>query len=1014
MGFDRRSREYSRTRGSNSRVNAGGRASTTAGILHVASAATLLAVAVGVPVAMVLAHALPPLDALARVFRNPRELAQLLSGPLAASTALRVVETVGWCAWAWFVSCICLEVGSNLRGVPTFRIPASRHAQSLVACLVGASLTLLPTARSAATLRLQPVQATSAHSTDLRHIFVSENRLHVRLDAGNGAPFAYARGDNRDDVGGTSITELVEAAAETYVVEPGDTLWAIAEGKLGDPLRWREIAALNMGRLQPDGRTLTDAHWIFPGWVLLLPASPPMASSPPPSARSTTTVPTQSFAPSSPAALPAESSNESGRSPADGHVSQTLADIVGSAAGNSHGASGLESGRSAPRLHSQHSQHSLHSQHSQHSQNFPVVPIGFGLLGAGVVALLERMRRAQQRHRGAGLRIVLPREDIAEIEHGLRAGADPEAEDLIELVQRVVTVGVRSAGERSSDGWTMPRILGARVRARAVELLIDASGGISPPPPPFESTSSGTTWMLERDPELLARVEREVERAGADPAMPALVTLGRDQYGLLLIDLERIGSISVFGADAEALCQAMALEMACSRWSDQVDIVLVGSASDTAGIEHISRAASVASVVQRLERRVRERKTLLDLVRRASNTESRVFEGGDVWDLCAVFCLPGSVANERAAVDELVQLAEDGRFGLAVVACADEDLESRLRVRADGGPLDVDGTALSEAEVAIAEYDNVPIWPQRVDERVVSGVSELLKTAGELEGMPGPADPPSEIEKIDLPSLGHSTPEPGADVRRDSKEFEVEVRILGDVGVFGAAKPFTRAWAMELVVYLALHPNGASTEQWSTALWPDKLMAPASLHSTASSARRSLGVSSTGDDHLPRSHGRLKLGPLMTSDWNRFVLLSRSSDPADWRGAIELIRGRPFEGLRASDWTLLEGIAANIESEVVDTATRYAEWCLSRRDAEGAEYAARKALLVSPYDERLYRVLMRAADLTGNPAGIESVMQELIRLVAEDVEPFDAVHPETVDLYRSLSRRSAPPGLRRR
>jgi hypothetical protein len=62
---------------------------------------------------------------------------------------------------------------------------------------------------------------------------------------------------------------------------------------------------------------------------------------------------------------------------------------------------------------------------------------------------------------------------------------------------------------------------------------------------------------------------------------------------------------------------------------------------------------------------------------------------------------------------------------------------------------------------------------------------------------------------------------------------------------------------------------------------------------------------------------------------------------------------------------------------------------------------------VSPYDERLYRMLLRAADLDGNPAGVESVMSELIKLVADDIEPFDSVHPSTRDLYRSLTRRSS-------
>jgi DNA-binding SARP family transcriptional activator len=71
-------------------------------------------------------------------------------------------------------------------------------------------------------------------------------------------------------------------------------------------------------------------------------------------------------------------------------------------------------------------------------------------------------------------------------------------------------------------------------------------------------------------------------------------------------------------------------------------------------------------------------------------------------------------------------------------------------------------------------------------------------------------------------------------------------------------------------------------------------------------------------------------------------------------------------------------------------------------------------LLVSPYDERLYRMLMRAADLSGNPAGVESAMAELIRLVAEDVEPLDSVHPATMDLYRSLTRHRTSPTLRPR
>ena len=63
---------------------------------------------------------------------------------------------------------------------------------------------------------------------------------------------------------------------------------------------------------------------------------------------------------------------------------------------------------------------------------------------------------------------------------------------------------------------------------------------------------------------------------------------------------------------------------------------------------------------------------------------------------------------------------------------------------------------------------------------------------------------------------------------------EVEVLVLGAVEVRGNARQFTRAWAKELVIYLAIHPDGVSNDTWATALWPDRLMAASSLHSTAS------------------------------------------------------------------------------------------------------------------------------------------------------------------------------------
>ena len=232
--------------------------------------------------------------------------------------------------------------------------------------------------------------------------------------------------------------------------------------------------------------------------------------------------------------------------------------------------------------------------------------------------------------------------------------------------------------------------------------------------------------------------------------------------------------------------------------------------------------------------------------------------------------------------------------------------------------------------------------------------------------------------------------------------------MLGPVEIRGAARAFTRAWSIELVVYLAVHPTGAPNDIWSTALWPDRVMAPSSLHSTASVARRSLGKARDGSDHLPRSHGRLALGPSVGTDWDRFLALSEREDPAEWRAALELVRGRPFDGLRSTDWAILDGTAPSMESAIVDLSGRLAGACLRAGDPRGAEWSARRGLLVSPYDERLYRMLLRAADAAGNPGGVESVMTELVRVVADEIEPVESVHPSTLALYRSLSRRRVP------
>ena len=272
----------------------------------------------------------------------------------------------------------------------------------------------------------------------------------------------------------------------------------------------------------------------------------------------------------------------------------------------------------------------------------------------------------------------------------------------------------------------------------------------------------------------------------------------------------------------------------------------------------------------------------------------------------------------------------------------------------------------------------------------------------------GIAQPPEAVHEL-VQIAGTAPDRPSrAWVRRDCvPEPEIEIAVLGPVEVRGAAREFTRAGSLDLVVYLALHPEGVDRNLWAEVMWPGRTVPRPTLDSTVSVARSALGIARDGSRHFPTGRGKMKLGPGVTSDWDKFVELSKMEGAEARAEALGLIRGRLFEGLKNADWILYEGVSALMESRVVDVAITHATECLEAGDAGGAEWAARQGIIVSPYDERLYRLLMQAADAAGNRATIVAIMAELRAVVYEDVIPADTIHPETEALFRRLTGRSA-------
>ncbi|MBF6555322.1 MAG: bacterial transcriptional activator domain-containing protein [Acidimicrobiales bacterium] len=783
----------------------------------------------------------------------------------------------------------------------------------------------------------------------------------------------------------------------SHVVLPRETLWSIAASRLGSALLWKDIAELNYGMTQPDGDALTTDHWVRPGWSLRL---PPVTGDPHPDTRNRPPDPCdrRRDTPARPPEGDLRGAMRHGHRGIDNRPDPGPPPLLSDGLpGYANGFIGARTQAavipSVPTNRGNPAGHPLP----------PFTPVGGGVVGAGVVNLLERMRRAQQRHRNDGTYIRLPDQMGRAFEQRLRIGDGPA---VVHDVDHSLRLLVRTW---MASGRGMPVVNGVRVHREVIELVLESAVDAGPACDPFALKEDGRSVLIDRG------VVSDQRTSGAEvkgaPA-PMLATVGLSEDGLVMVNLESMGSLVINGdpAGCEGVVRALALELATSLWAGQFDLFLVGFGAELERFERVTTVPDVPWLIRQLSHRRISGTALLEATGYRSFAHARCVEASDAWDPVVVICGP---ATPKSDTENLLGLASDPSQGTAIVT--------------------VGGQAASPFLISLTSTDNPSsldllgsvVFPQRLESEELDEVTLLLDTASNRESILSSDEPyvdlpiplPAPVEE-DVRSVGGPVPaRPTTDSLNgcaatgpvtselNGGVHQVEVAVLGPIEIRGAAREFTRAGARELVIYLALHPNGASNEAWATALWPDRLMAPSSLHSTASVARRALGQSPDGLDHLPRSHGRLALSSTVATDWDRFVVLADSRDNKDRRSALELVRGRPFEGLRSADWPILEGIGPAIEAAVVDLSGRLAGACLATGDPKGAEWASRKGLLVSPYDERLYRMLMRAADLGGHPAGVEAVMAELVKLVADDVEPFDSVHPRTMDLYRSLTRR---------
>ncbi|MYW10754.1 LysM peptidoglycan-binding domain-containing protein [Streptomyces sp. SID2563] len=177
------------------------------------------------------------------------DLTHLFSRQDTGGAFLLLLAAAGWVGWAGFAFSVMLEIPAGLRGRTARRLSGLGASQRAAATLIGSILVLLPTAGSAlAAPAAAPVSVTQSY-------------------AHTGAQDTAHASDAR--------TTRQAASADSYTVRdvrPAESLWSIAEDRLGDGNRWQEIATLNEGRVMTDGTVFHAQGFLQPGWKLRMPA----------------------------------------------------------------------------------------------------------------------------------------------------------------------------------------------------------------------------------------------------------------------------------------------------------------------------------------------------------------------------------------------------------------------------------------------------------------------------------------------------------------------------------------------------------------------------------------------------------------------------------------------------------------------------------------------------------------------------------------------------------------------
>ncbi len=798
-----------------------------------------------------------------------------------------------------------------------------------------------------------------------------------------------------------------QTTSSEVTVQGGDSFWTIAERALLDvwgrqptdsetAVYWRQLIDANRDRLAPP----YDPDLIYPGQVFQLPPADTVDDGDPgrvstersPSADSEPEAEVQSGLDSKAEAVKPESTDE-----AHSHESfdePTGDEPIVDQPVEAEGEPAEKVTTPTPDLQSQSNEPAGIDGESEveppatddADQDTPLLPIaagiaGLGLLAAGAIALLDRLRRVQLRQRRPGTIPTPPPATTAETENTLRAAAAPTATQLIDLSLRAL------AHQLTDHHIPSPQVVGVHLSEQLLRLLLWTPH--QDPPSGWQVDDNGSSWTLPTtvDPTYLHFL------ADTLPApYPTLVTVGHDDNGAqLLLDLEHLGATQITGeADhVAAALHTMAVELATSEIADMLDVVCVGFGGDLSHLERITAVDNLTDILPGIDQKAAalDRQDVTPL-------EGRLAPGGDTW--APIVILDPSLERPEGA-ERLLAVAHRGR---AVCAVVGYPTGGQWRLHLSDGNITIHPLGYT--------YHRRDLTPTEA-----TGIAGLTHAAKDLEGIPQPLLTPAPplLLNEDLEAVDDS-----GDAASHRIEVTAptgappEVRTLGTVRVEGITERFAEVKSLELVAYLVLHRRGVEPDTLMEALFSGQPPKADRLYKLTYRARLTLGTTPDGTPYVPYFYGTdpYQVSRHLGCDLERFSGHIQRADETDdhecvphLQAALDIVEGPPFSAKKGYGWAHSEGISTHAVVAVDNAAHRLATLALDADESELTTWAARKGLTASWACEECYRNLMRAAITRHDQTALEAIYSELNTLLETEQGPdaTDWLEPETVDLY---------------